>query len=452
MVTDYEEQGRVWDWTRHPKQDLFIWDRARFAVWQGGRGSTKTTSGMCRIWTTICDMETGEIRPEWRGARILIAAPVFKQVKRGPVIKFDEVFDDTGLVLHKVNGNAPRRDLEGDIEVHFFNVGPTGEGAESWRGSEYAIFYPDEVAQMPEKTFNLGNATLRQRHPNGTPYAYQTIMTTTPLGQNWLWRRLLNPPTRAEYKDIAGNPMYPDDKIFIIESSTQESVDAGILEPDYIANMGYIPGTLKYQEEVEGKVIATAGMVFEQSWNMISPENPLPKHFVGVCGGIDYGTVDPTAIILAGLDARGAVWVFKEFYEARAKFNEWIALVGDWNKEFTVRKWAVDSDLLVKMMRPHVTCAPPYKASDAAGTAINYINQLISRGMFNIDPHCYGLISEMRAYRHKQIYSGDEVTFLQKVESNQNDHAIDALRYAIFPLSSIAAAQNYGKSVEFSIG
>ena len=80
------------------------------------------------------------------------------------------------------------------------------------------------------------------------------------------------------------------------------------------------------------------------------------------------------------------------------------------------------------------------------------VNSLIARGMFNIDPHCYGLISEMRSYRHKSMFDGDEVTFLQKVEPNQSDHAIDAMRYAVLPLSSAQAAQSYGQEVGFHIG
>lgn len=454
---------RVWDLTKHPKQGPFIWDRHRFAIWQGGRGSTKTISAMWRILTTCYSVEDAdgdmlpvdewEVRPEWVGADILIAAPVFKQLKRGPLQRFDEVFDDTDLIVHKVNGNDPKRVLEGDITVYFFNVGPQGEGSESWRGSAYAIFLPDETAQMPEKSFMLGNATLRQKRPNGTSYDYQTIITTTPMGENWLWRRLLNPETRATYLTRSGAPMYPPEKLFTTESTTWESIEAGILEPDYVDNMGYVPGTMMYEQEVLGKVIAWAGLVFEQKWRLISDVNPAPKSFVAVYGGIDPGTIDPTAIIVAGIDLEGRMWVIKEFYEARSRMRNWIDKVGEWTKEFGVRKWFVDNDVTLRLMKSAGFQAfAPYKAKDAAEDAVRYINDRILDGSFNIDPSCRGLLSEMSGYKYKEVWSGEEVTFLQKVHVNQPDHAIDALRYAILPLSAAKAAQNYGREVGYLIG
>lgn len=429
-----------------------MYDRARFAIWQGGRGSTKTTSAFCRIWTTITENDLKTIKPEWVGADILVAAPVFRQMKRGPLVKFDEVFDDTGLVISKVGGHEPRRELVGNITFHFFNVGPQGEGAEGWRGSEYALAYLDEVAQMPEKTFMLGNATLRQKRRNRTPYPYQCILTTTPEGENWMWRRLLNPKTRREYVDEEGQPMYPDHKLFITLSSTKESIEAGILEKDYIANMGYMPGTMKYMQEVEGMVVSAAGKVFDQGWD-VCDDNDMPKAFKAVYGGIDVGTIDPTAIILVGQDMAGAVWVIKEYYQARARFDQWVDKVGLWTKEYGVRKWFVDSDLTARLLRQAgVQAKTPYKAKDAADISVTYMNQLIARKMFHVHKSCIALQSEMSGYEYKREFDGDEVTFLQKVKAGQPDHAIDSARYAILPLSSSGAQQQYGRTLEFSMG
>ncbi len=446
---DFDEE-RVWDLTRHPKQLPFIWDRHRFAVWQGGRGSTKTISMVWRILTTcykvedddgnMLDYDDWDVRPEWEGADILIAAPVSKQLSRGPLARFDEVFDDTGLIVQRIGGDNPRRHLEGGITVYFFNVGPQGEGAEAWRGAAYAIFAPDETAQMPEKSFMLGNATLRQKRANGTSYAYQTIITTTPLGENWLWKRLLNPETRATYLTRDKQPMYPDDKLFTTTSTTWESIEAGILEPDYVDNMGYTVGSMQYDEEILGLVVSKAGLVFDQKWRLISATNPKPNAFVAVYGGIDPGNIDPTAIIIAGIDLEGRMWVLREFYMANARMDEWIDKVGEWAREFGVTYWFVDNDITCRLMRAAgFTAKFPYKAKDAADDAVRYVNNRIAQGSFSIDPSCRGLLSEMSSYKYKEVWSGEDVTFLQKVQPNQPDHAIDAMRYCILPLSSAAA-------------
>ena len=124
---DLTAEDVVWDWTRNPKQDEFVWDRSRFAVWVSGRGGTKTSSGCFRLMTLVQD-------PAYQGARIALFAPVSKQLKRGPLEKFDEIFEPTGLLLRKVNGHEPRRELAGGITLHAFNVGPQGEGVEATRG------------------------------------------------------------------------------------------------------------------------------------------------------------------------------------------------------------------------------------------------------------------------------------------------------------------------------
>ena len=247
--------------------------------------------------------------------------------------------------------------------------------------------------------------------------------------------------------------MYPDDKLFITRSTTWESVEAGILEPDYVDNLGYTPGTPGYLREVMGEIIEESGEVFNQNWKMIGPEHPVPESFVAVYGAIDVGTIDPTAIIIVGLDTRGAVWVLREYYQARAHMDQWIDKVGEWTTQYNVRQWFADSDITVRMMkRVFQNTKFPYKKNDAADIAVTYINRLIKNGMFYIDPSCRGLLSEMTGYRYKELWTGEEVTFLQKTQQHQADHAIDALRYAILPLSSAAAAQSYGQSVKFSIG
>ena len=90
---------------------------------------------------------------------------------------------ETGLVLKKVGGHQPRRELINGITVFFYNVGPHGEGMEAiGRGPENAGAWLDEAAQMPAKTQNLANATLRQKRRDGTFYPYQALYTTTPRG------------------------------------------------------------------------------------------------------------------------------------------------------------------------------------------------------------------------------------------------------------------------------
>jgi len=441
------DEGPLWDWTLNPKQEDFVWDRSRFAIWQGGRGSTKTSSAEFRIYTTCYDVETNSVRPEWQGARIAVFAPVSKQLARGPLEKFDEIFETLGLITNKVNGHDPRRELVGGIIVYAFNVAPDGSGVEATRGGEYAIAFLDEAAQMPPKVLPLTNALLRQKHRSGRSFDYQTIITTTPRGKNWVHHQFMS-------KVPEGSGAWHRDNAFIVRTTTLESIQAGILDNDYVENMGYVPGTLMYRQEVLGEAVSWGGLVFPDfdfRRHVPDPFTPPALHFV--YGGIDIGTADPTVLLVGGMDKQGGIWILDEYYERRARFDDWADLAGTWDKKWSVREWRVDSDLTVRMMRhAGLRAKTPYKASDSANTTINFINQKFAKDELHISPKCKNLIRELETYHHKEDTSGEEAPILGTIKTGQDDHAVDALRYLILPLSSAQAAQSYGQEVEFRVG
>ena len=448
MTSTYvDSDTRTWDWTLNPKQDEFVWDRSRFAAWVAGRGGTKTSSAVFRIFTTIYDPETGSVRPEWRGARIALFAPKSKQLKRGPLEKWDEIMGEMGLILHAVNGHDPRREMVGDVILYAFNVSSDGSGVEATRGAEYAICWLDEAAQMPDKTFNLANALLRQKKRNNISYAFQMIITTTPRGKNWLDKRFMSrvPP---------GPGLWHRDNELIVRGTTLESINAGILDQDYVDNVGYQPGTLMYQQEVLGESVSWGGLVFPEFDFARHVPDPYIEPELHFCyGGIDIGTADPTVLLVGGVDKQGGIWITREYYERRAKFDDWADLAGTWDKKYSMREWRVDSDLTVRMMKhAGLRAKAPYKAKDAAQTAINFINAKFAKNELHISPQCKNLIRELETYHHKEDTTGEEPTILGTIATGQDDHATDALRYLILPLSAASAGNQYGKTVEMSYG
>ena len=444
----------TFDWTRHPLQDPFIYDDKRFLVWVGGRGSTKTSSACFHLMRLMQD-------PAWHGARWIMAAPISKQLKEGPLQSFDEWFDPTGWILRKVNGNEPRRELQNGWTILAYNVGPDGRGSEAWRGLQVAGAWLDEAAQMPEKAFNLANAACRQMRPDGSHFPNQTILTTTPRGQNWLDRRFLNDRTRRTYVDEDSELMYPDDKVGVYRSTTKMSIEAGFLKPEYISNIGYAPGTKMYEQEIEGKVVSWAGRVFPYFEERHTPSDFVLPRFKTVYGGIDIGvSISHTAIILVGIDEQGRIWCFKEYYERGGNHSQWMPIVQKWQWEYHVRRFYVDAAFhneIATLKAAGVNAKKSMKAQDAAGSAVNFLNDLMSRDavdtsgfsykepMFIVSPECRGLKAEMLEYEYKEQLSGDEVTFLDRVKPNQADHAIDAMRYAVLPLSTAARQEEYGQ-------
>lgn len=402
------------------------------------RGGGKTTAMVLRILGMV---QRHEIKS---GERIMICGPDYTQLMDGTVKTFDYWFGDiAGLIQHKVNGNKPMRLLKGGIEV----LCRSAMNPDQTRSKEIRVILLDEVAQMPMEMLELANMNLRPTgiRPKKDDRVFQLLMSTTPRGMNWFYRR---------FGRFVLDKANDDPDVGAYHTTMMEAHRQGVVTDDYLARAmnTYPPGSTKWRQEAEGEFVSWSGLVFRTDFGIIGPTNPLPK-LLHVAGAIDVGSIVPSCILLGGVDERGAMWIFKEFYQPRALLSELMNTAGDWTREYHVRSWDVDNDLLWKMMRNGgMHAKPPNKTKDAAGLMVEYINDLMARGMLNIDPECKGLLSEIARYEYKDKTSGDEVTFLDTVKSNQDNDALDTLRYLVKRLSGWKASQSYGASLEFSIG
>ena len=415
-------------------QKYVAWSEARFVVAIAGRNGGKTTAFVLKLFGMI---HRGEIP---NGARILVMAPSYPQMRMGTIKTFDKWFDQTGYVYKKIDGNEPERRLANNIIVYFRNA----SNPEQTRSHEVCLVWLDEAGQMKDDVLPLTSAALRQFGPN---FNYQTWISTTPRGKNWIFK-LFAP--QSEKRGFA------DSQIAFFHTTTLEAEKEGVVRPGYVDEMGYIPGTAMYEQEVLGNFVAFSGLVFDFDENKHCPYPFVLPTFKKVVGGIDVGVSSPTAMILIGEDEAGRVWAFKEYYQPRASFHEWVRIAAEWTKEYKVRTWYVDSAAnieLATMKSAGLPARPSIKTKDAAGTAVNYVNSLLKRDMFRLDKEaCPMLKMELESYEFKELQSGDEVTFLDKVKNNQPDHALDALRYASVGLSGQRSTQSAGQWLAPSFG
>ena len=414
----------------------FIESRKRFVVVVGGRGSGKSYSATLKMKTMI---EDGTILP---GARILVLAPTYPQLKKGTLQTFDKILGEH--ILEKIDGNEPERRMINGIIVYFRNA----SNPDQTRSHEVQGVWLDEAAQMESNVLTLSNAALRQF---GNDADYFTLVTTTPRGQNWLYRTFVDPATK----------LFDDSKVDYFQTSTIEAYEYGVVREDYIEELGYIPGSDMWKQEVLAEFVTWAGLVFNRYDASVHSDpkrfEVLPK-FTSVYGGIDvgYGGRGFTSMHVNGVTEQGAIYTIAEYHEKRADTHAWMYRAGELTKEYKVNCWYIDAaaDQELRAMRAGgFRAKPSVKVKDAAGVAVNFINSKFQRNELFIDRKaCPFLCAEIEAYRFKEIMDGDETTFLMKVVPNQHEDAIDSWRYGVFPLASASAAQSYGKEIGFSIG
>lgn len=453
MVTAIRER-----WSLKGIQSDMYEDDRRFVVAVAGRNGGKTTGACHHIAGMI---KRGELRD---GARVLVIAPDYTQLKDGTLKSFDRWFGDyvdplgieppgLNIIGRKIDSQSgPMRYLITGQEVMF----RSGMNPDQTRSKEVQLVWLDEAAQLSEQIFTLTNANLRQF---GSHALYQTIVTTTPRGFNWIYRRFGEQVTQAKFANeiIAKNesegrndPVPPDTDPLIggHHITTIEAERLGIVRPGYVDELGYEPGSQMYQQEVMAEFVAWTGRVFGEP-RIVSA---VPK-LACVYGGVDLGLIAPSCALVVGVTESGAYYAVEEAY-GRMQQQQLFDHIGRLHHKHSVRNWIADNDQIWRMLRASgVPAENPNKTKDAAGAAIGFINSLMSRNQFFIHESCRNLIHEMQTYEYKDVQSGDEVTFLDKVKPHQFDHAIDALRYAILPLSAYRSAQSGGwGSISFRRG
>ncbi len=404
-----------------PTQWDFLTDTHRFTSFVSGRGCGKSTIATLKL-LEMCQS------PGYTGARGIVWGPTYPQLKHGTLVTFDDWFYRADMIVEKKDGNEPERRLRNDILIVFRNA----SNPDQTRGHEYAFAWLDEAGQMDEQVFRLTNAATRQRRRDGTFYPRKMLLTTTPRGKNWIYRY---------FKDES-HPKFLGDQSAHYETNTYEAMKYGIAAPTYVDEMGYVEGTLEHAQEVLGQYVSWGGLAFYAFDERKHYDRTYaPPPFDSVRGGIDIGFSAPTAITVTGRTSAGKFITFKEFYQRNCPPHVWMPQVKQLQDDHNVGYFDVDAAFpreIATLRNLGVRARPSQKSQDARGASVSYINGLFSRGdlVLMAVPN---LKREVESWELKEHLSGDEVTFLDKVKPNQDDHAIDSWCYHIPNLSASGA-------------
>lgn len=288
---------------------------------------------------------------------------------------------------------------------------------ERLRGLNAYKIIGDEVSTWGKDNFDKVFGRLRGEKPNGWDYGF--IGTTNPDSpSHWLWEKVNEPETDINYVKWTEHDN--------ITPTAKEYYDN--LKKRYRHSPAY------YKRYVLGEWASAEGVVYTEfnDKNHLFPKENLTKDamektFVSYKVGIDFGTTNPTAIIVVGVTSDNDYVVVEEYYKRDQSLTSVINAVRDVIVRYGVRLRYLYIDPASKVLKKglqEVGIDNVIGGDNSVMNGINHVKDLFANDRLYISDGCTNLINELYTY----AYSDKDGVNVVK----SDDHACDALRYALY--------------------
>ena len=324
--------------------------------------------------------------------------------------------------------------------------------------SEFDIAYIPEAIELTPTDWELVTTRLR----NGVLPVQRLLADTNPSYENhWLLKRCLANHCRIYHAQHTDNPL-------IYNQQTMELTDYG---HSYLSKLNRLSGVRK-ERLLNGKWTTATGVVYESFNPNIHIVNELPK-FNKVYRVIDFGFKNPFVCLWIGEDYDGNLYVYRELYQTELLVEDAAKIINE-HDEIKINgvryreKYAAticDHDAegratLEKHLKGNVRTIPAHKKilegielvqhrlkikDNGKPSLFLYSDMLINRDneLDNIGKPC-SLRNEFDVYAWHKDFDGKEN---KELPVKDNDHALDALRYACAFIAGIGDAKKPKRKV-----
>lgn len=382
-----------------PKQEETILNKSRFKVLNWGRRSGKTTLFAYEALGTALTVEN---------AHVTYYAMTYGDARDIAWNIFLEVFGEAVISKNETLLEIKIRNLHGGVSVvnlkGWESVLLSGKG----RGTENDLILADEVAfcrqfmEYFDKVLAPTLLTTKGRAVFGsTPNGFNDFYDLTVRAQN-------SPDWFYSHATSYDNPMNDPEEIERIKREITEDRFA----QEYMADFRKLEG-LVYKE-------------FRRDVHVFNDE--VPKQSIKRMAGIDFGFTNPTALITVEKDFDNSYWVTDEWYKS-GKTDLQIAQYVSALHYQEVYPDPESPSAIEEMKKLNVNCMEVVKNKDSIKNGISKIRALFLTNKLHIHSSCVNLIWELENYRYpdKRTNHNEEENPIK-----ENDHALDALRYAIY--------------------
>lgn len=379
----------------HPTQKIVAQSKARFRVLCCGRRWGKTTEATEEI--KACSLH--------KTVRIAYIAPTYQQAID---IAWESLKKELKPVIIDINESRLElkvKNLQNEISIIFLRG---WEAIEGLRGQAFDLLILDEVAMMRNFWTNW-REILR---PTLTDRKGESMFISTPKGFNHFYELYNLEAKDSDYKSFHfttyHNPHIPVDEI---DKAKQELTEDSFAQ-EYLADFRKTEG-LVYKE-------------FNKQVHCYDDTTKIPNP-IEIIGGVDFGFSNPCAVITITRDYDNNYWVEKEWYQRQKTEDE----IGEYVSACKFNKVYPDPEspsAIETMKKKGVNIREVIKNKDSIKVGIEKIRELLKQGKLKIHNNCENLIWEFETYSYankKDMRNADENPI------KENDHALDALRYAI---------------------
>lgn len=376
----------------HPAQSQIVKDSHRFRVVDCGRRFGKTT-------LAIYEMIGKAVAKN--DQRITYIAPTYQQAR-------DIAWNELKKIARPVIQNVNESRLELTLKTQ--SVGTSQivlrgwEAIETLRGQRYDFVVIDEIAQM-RSFWEQWQEVIR---PTLTDTKGEGLFISTPKGYNHFYELYQLENEDTDFKSFKfttfDNPHIPVDEI---EKAKAELTEDRFAQ-EYLADFRKVEGLVYKEFDRERHVYNEA--------NINKAETIL---------GIDFGYTNPAAVLNIVRNGDSHFYVTSEWYKT-GKTN--IEII-EYAKSLTpqvVYPDPAEPDRIEEMKRHGLNCR---EVNKDIPKGIDAVRELFKQNRVHIHSSCKNLIWELETYAYpdkKDLHNPDERPI------KENDHAVDALRYALF--------------------
>lgn len=287
------------------------------------------------------------------------------------------------------------------------------------RGVKNDFIVLDEVAKY--RNFLAGwEEVLR---PTLTDTKGEALFISTPEGFNHFYDLYNKQDKDEDYKSFHfttyDNPFIPKEEV---DKAKQELTEDRFSQ-EYMAEFRKMEG-LVYKE-------------FNRTAHLI---DEVPEiEWVKVFGGHDFGTNNPCASITIKKDRDARYYVTDEFYKkglTDAQQADYVAAL-KWDECYPD---PASASGILEMKNRGVNVREVVKNKDSIRNGINVVRELFNTGRLRIHKSCTNLIWELETYAYpdKKPDRNEEENPIK-----ENDHCLDALRYALMMDNQLSARKTY---------